>query len=190
MNHEIWTLEQAEMYHRFSPKLAQAIRDFLFHETQTLFIVDYGCGFGEYLKHLDNSFRCYGIEGTKGISDHPNAYSSIIEADLSQNFGYSLFKDKTLSVISLEVAEHIYPDKESVFIDNITRYCSEYLILSWALEGQGGVGHHNERNAEYVIPTIEARGFTFLPEPTQVLRDAGGSELSWFQNSIYVFKKK
>jgi 2-polyprenyl-3-methyl-5-hydroxy-6-metoxy-1,4-benzoquinol methylase len=48
-------------------------------------------------------------------------------------------------IISLEVAEHIPEIYEAVYLDNIFRHAKEGIILSWAVPGQGGLSHINNK---------------------------------------------
>ena len=54
---------------------------------------------------------------------------------------------------SLEVAEHIPLENEEAYLDNCCKLCEIGCILSWALPGQGGLGHVNEQPNEYVSQT-------------------------------------
>ena len=62
-------------------------------------------------------------------------------------------------IISLEVAEHIPSQFESVYLDNLVRHAKEGIILSWATIGQGGHSHVNNRNFEYVKEQMQKRNF-------------------------------
>jgi hypothetical protein len=44
-------------------------------------------------------------------------------------------------IVSLEVAEHIPSQFESVYLDNVFRHAREGIILSWAVPGQNGLSH-------------------------------------------------
>jgi hypothetical protein len=59
--------------------------------------------------------------------------------------------------------------------------------MSWALEGQGGLGHFNERSNEYIKSKIMALGYTNDVDAENVLREA--SSLWWFKNTLMVFRK-
>jgi hypothetical protein len=52
------------------------------------------------------------------------------------------------------VAEHIPPEYESIFIENLISCNRKGIILSWAIPGQGGHGHFNEKPNDYVIDLI------------------------------------
>lgn len=188
----IWDLEIAKREHQFSPKLAQEIAETIELDNKENIVLDFGCGKGTYLKYLSSlNFECHGFEGTHDIQSIAD-YHKIQYIDLRIPFPTPSIISVIGNVLCLEVAEHLPKEHESTFIENITSHVDGgcLLILSWAVIGQGGCGHHNEQNAEYVIPTFEARGFTFMPDYSQILRDAGGADLWWFKNSIYVFKKE
>jgi tryptophanyl-tRNA synthetase len=56
------------------------------------------------------------------------------------------------------------------FIDNICTSSTKYLIISWAIEGQGGDGHVNCRNNDYVINEISKRNFHYDEKLTHFLQ--------------------
>ena len=62
-------------------------------------------------------------------------------------------------IISLEVAEHIPEKYEAVYLDNILRHAKEGIILSWAVPGQGGLSHINNKPIEYVSKVMRENGF-------------------------------
>ena len=48
------------------------------------------------------------------------------------------------------MGEHIPKIYEKIFIDNLDNNNTKGIIISWAVKGQGGVGHVNEQNNEYI----------------------------------------
>lgn len=92
-------------------------------------------------------------------------------------------------VISLEVGEHIPKKGMNVYLDNITKHCSKYLITSWAVRGQPGFGHVNCLDNHEIIPLIEKRGFTYLKEESESARNVIKDNTWWFKNTILIFKK-
>jgi hypothetical protein len=44
-------------------------------------------------------------------------------------------------------------------LDNIYRHAKEGIILSWAVSGQGGLSHINNRPLEYVRNAMMKNGF-------------------------------
>jgi len=85
------------------------------------------------------------------------------------------------------VAEHINPEFEQTFLRNLSRHCSKKLVLSWAVPGQGGQRHVNERGEVYVINRMKEWGFELDEKATESLREA--ASISWFKKSIYVFTR-
>lgn len=177
----IFTYEQALVEHKTSRLLAAELVKVL---PANRHVIDYGCGKGEYLTWLSGKgFRCTGYEGTP-LKDLA-AFDNIIQADLSKPLG----ERPKGTVLCLEVAEHIPAEFEEVLIKNITENCTGKLILSWALKGQGGCGHVNEQDSDYVVPRIEREGFTLNTHLSSQLRAIAGAELWWFKKSIYVFER-
>lgn len=156
-------------------------------------VIDLGCGSGRYVKALSaQGFRVLGVDGTPGIVDVAVCdKANIVELDLSKadvllKAGMS---DRIYSVMCLEVAEHIPKDLEDVFLENVTKVCEKHLILSWAVKGQGGEGHVNEQNWDYVVKKLRKLGFVYNREESLRWREEAGQDYSWFKNSIYIFER-
>lgn len=184
----IWSLEDAKRLHMHSEKLAQWLAEHL----PVGEVYDFGCGLGYYVNFLnyykpeENPFTAQGFEGTPGIKSIALT-PAIIEMDITKRLELASEKG---SVISLEVMEHLMPgEQEEAALQNINEFCDQWLVLSWAVVGQGGHGHNNCRNADYVVPRIEAFGFKLEEELTASARAAGGQDLPYFNETIYVFKR-
>ena len=90
--------------------------------------------------------------------------------------------------LCLEVGEHIEPEHEAIVLDNIANSATKKIIMSWAIPGQGGFGHVNCRENDYIIAQMQARGWKHNPEESDFLR-ARCSGCDWFKNTIMVFDK-
>jgi hypothetical protein len=177
----IWSLEDAKKEHKHDASLSAALSK-LIPSNKT--VIDFGCGKGSYLRDLSKTHKkLVGVEGTKGIEQIAD-YSPIRCLDLSK----PIQMRERGTILCLEVAEHLLPEQEAMLLDNIDRHCNGLLVLSWALPKQGGHGHNNERDAQYVISTLTDRGYTFDDKATGMLRDS--ASLWWFKKSIYVFNRK
>ena len=88
-------------------------------------------------------------------------------------------------IISLEVAEHIPKKYEAVYLDNIFRHANEGIILSWAVPGQGGLSHINNKPIEYVTKVMRENGFKRDAEKTMKLQTS--ASLSWIKSNINVY---
>ncbi|XP_068232441.1 uncharacterized protein [Palaemon carinicauda] len=89
-------------------------------------------------------------------------------------------------VLSLEVGEHIPQEKEQTFLDNLVKYACKGVVLSWAIEGQGGYNHVNTRNNDYIQMQMEKRGLKMDQEASQMLRKK--VVVYWFKNSLMVYR--
>jgi SAM-dependent methyltransferase len=184
-----WTKDTDTMYHMHSPTLSNWIVDFLKDHENTQ-IYDFGCGLGDYLKALEDN----GFKKLKGIEVDPmdkNHKFKILKADLTEPLN---LKKKGI-IICLEVGEHIPARYESAFLDNLVNNCDKYLILSWAVRGQGGYGHFNELDNYEVIGRLVSLGFNFLSEVTLEARaylesyHVPGDKAFFFRNTLLIFEK-
>ena len=91
-------------------------------------------------------------------------------------------------VLSFEVLEHIPSKYETIVLDNIDRAAGHGVVLSWAVPGQGGFHHVNNRSPEYVKQTMYDRGFRTDEETSAALRKQ--ATLGWLRNNIMVFIRR
>ena len=91
-------------------------------------------------------------------------------------------------IISIEVAEHIPPQFEHIYLDNIARHAIEGVILSWAGPQQKGVTHVNARRFEYVNDRMKAIGFVHANEQSVKLQTLSRGNLKKLIN-VYVREK-
>ncbi|CAG2240315.1 unnamed protein product [Mytilus edulis] len=90
-------------------------------------------------------------------------------------------------VMSIEVAEHIPKQYESIFLDNIFRHAKEGVILSWAVPGQGGLNHVNNRPISYVIKVMNSSGFQLDKSSSQLLQNS--CSFKHLKRNLYVYKR-
>jgi hypothetical protein len=90
-------------------------------------------------------------------------------------------------VLCLEVGEHIPKSFEDILLKNLDRHNSKGIILSWATVGQKGYGHINEQSNEYIKNTMQGLGYHNDLKTENIFRRR--SSLSWFKNTIMVFRK-
>ncbi len=163
----------------FDYKLAVALADYIKEGTA----IDLGCGCGLYTRYLrDNGIDCVGFDGNPNTPAITEGLCQVL--DLSREVYLGRMFDY---VISLEVGEHIPRMYEEVFINNLHKLNRKGIILSWAVEGQGGAGHVNERSNAYIRGLLEGLGYTSQLEVEQKLREA--AEFWWFKETIMVFNR-
>jgi len=161
-------------------KLADAIVAFLKdHRAQS--VVDFGCGDGDYVNHfIKNGFKAVGYDGNPVTKLASGGTCFVQDLSIPVNFN-----KKFDWVMSLETGEHLPQKFERIFIENITRHVKEGLILSWAIKGQGGTGHFNEQNNDYIKSIFAEMGWHNDLEAENHLREKAG--IPWFKNTVMVF---
>ncbi|GAG88294.1 unnamed protein product [marine sediment metagenome] len=175
-----WTSTQETDTHRFDGSLCVAISELIKNDLKT--VIDIGCGNGAYTNAFNSTgFDCTGYDGSPLTPELTNNTCHI------KDFSETVDLGKFDLVLCLEVGEHIPLQYEQTFIDNLCRAAKNNIVLSWALVGQGGDGHVNCRNNDYVITEMAMRGFKIDIEKSNLLRSK--ATLSWFKNTIMYFKK-
>jgi 2-polyprenyl-3-methyl-5-hydroxy-6-metoxy-1,4-benzoquinol methylase len=146
-------------------------------------IYDFGCGNGKYVNNFINKgLNIIGFDG------NPNT-KNILQCKVQDLTDKDFKLEPVDFLISLEVCEHVPQMLENILIDNINKHINKngILVLSWAVKGQGGLGHVNCQNNDYVINKFEKMGYIYLNEQSEYFREK--SKLKWFKNTILVFKK-
>jgi cyclopropane fatty-acyl-phospholipid synthase-like methyltransferase len=175
------TTDQTGHVHDLS--IAAALSQYL-ADKQAKTVVDFGCGLGDYAKAFKaDGYKVEAYDGNPNTETLTNGIGKVL--DLSKPF---YLGKKFDVVLSLEVGEHIPKEFEEQFIDNITKHAKKHLIISWAIVGQGGDGHVNCANNDYIIGQIVDRGFKHNAKDSQTIRDAA-TNASWFSYTIMVFDK-
>lgn len=178
--HGFW---EGECEHMHDRDLALGIIAYL-KEHQVRNIVDFGCGNGSYIHVLkDAGFDVTGFDGNPATSKITGGLASTLDLAVPQNLG-----KQWDYVMSLEVGEHLPQHFEDIFIDNIHKHNAKGVILSWAVPGQGGHGHFNERDNEYIKEKFRALGYKNNKKAEEFLRKY--STLWWFKNTVMVFEKE
>lgn len=147
-------------------------------------VVDFGCGIGDYVRDIKESgIHCEGYDGNPNTGILTKGLCGVLE--LSEPF---YLENKFDCVLSFEVGEHIPKQYEQTFLNNICNHTKDLIILSWAIIGQGGDGHINCQNNEYIINQIESRGFFYQEQTSLMLRNSA-TTVEWFKNTILAFKR-
>jgi len=189
-NTGFWDGKNAHKHHVHSPKLAKWISDLLsgrfnlVEMPKNKRIYDAGCGIGEYLKQLeeDGFTNLVGFEGDPPVK---KVFDNIWKQDLTQPIPDA----EKGHMLLLEVGEHIPAEFESVLIDNVSRLCRGYLVLSWAVPGQDGYGHVNCKTNKNVIEMLRLKRFVYLPTLTEDARANVDDNAPWFRNTLMIFYK-
>jgi cyclopropane fatty-acyl-phospholipid synthase-like methyltransferase len=180
--HGFWEGVEASSQHCYDESLGLSLIDFL-KKVNAVNVADLGCGMGDYVK----LFKHHNIDA-QGFDGNPNT------PELTSGVGKVLdlsapvqFEEPYDWILSLEVGEHIPKEFEEMFINNLHNNNKRGIVLSWAIQGQGGHGHVNVQNNDYIKDKICALGYINDVEQENILRNA--STLEWFKNTIMVFRK-
>ena len=180
--HGFWDGEFAVDHHAYDESLSNAIVNFLKNENVKN-IVDLGCGLAKYVKNfIENGIDATGYDGNPKTPELTNNLAHV--KDLAVPF---TFETPYEWIMSIEVGEHLPPQYEDVYIQNLHNNNTKGIIMSWALEGQGGLGHFNEHSNEYIKQKIMDLGYINDFDAEHFLRES--STLWWFKDTIMVFRK-
>ena len=169
--------------HIHDRSLANALTQYLL-DKKAATVVDFGCGMGDYARAFKSAgLKVEAYDGNSNTEKISDGIGKVL--DLSKPF---YLKKKFDCVLSLEVGEHIPSEYEDQFLDNITKHAKNSLIISWAVEGQGGSGHVNCKNNDYIIGKLQDRGFKYNTAASDALRKAA-TNASWFSYTLMVFDK-
>jgi SAM-dependent methyltransferase len=178
-----WEASTAHEHHGYSEKLASWLISYLAARKPEL-IYDLGCGLGHYLKHLHEAGFTT-LVGVEGDPPERAVFGPITRHDLTTPI--SLDRG---TVLCFEVGEHVPAEHEDALLDNLVALCSDTLILSWAVRGQGGDGHVNCLDNAEVIARLARRGFTYLEHDSTAARRATADAVTpWFQNTLMIFRR-
>ena len=177
-----WEGLEVSSQHLYDKNLSNALLTF-FKNEQVKTLCDFGCGMGSYVQHFkENNINVSGYDGNPHTPQLTNNTCNIL--DLSKPIKF----DTPFSwVMSLEVGEHLPKIFEDLFINNLHNNNENGIVLSWAVKGQGGYGHFNEQNNDYIKSKICKLGYINDIESENQLRKC--STKRYFKNTIMVFRK-
>jgi len=134
--------------------------------------IDFGCGSGFYLEGMYLT-GCKNIIGIEYMYENAAPYiPELIKDNISKGNAMEPINKGIFDIsVSIEVAEHLLPEKSDIFIDNITNSSSKYIFFSAAPIGQGGRGHINEQPIEFWLEKLNNKGFIYSDEITQRIKN-------------------
>lgn len=159
-------------------------------------VLDVGCGpcaaMHIFAENGVETEHIKGLEADLSLQTHEKVNScdsSVIWVSLNEA-SYK-FERRFDLVWSYEVAEHI--DREEFFIATITDNAEKFIVMTAAAPGQTGYHHVNCQPQAHWIKLIEARGFAFERDITELLKAANlqdNQRYSWFVDNGMVFSRR
>lgn len=179
-----WTIEgsQFEYEHAYDSGVSNALVT-LAKKLNIQKSYDFGCGPGRYVEHFrNNNIEASGYDGNPITAKIPNCSVQ----DLTSDFQLQPVD----FLLCLEVCEHVPKEYEDKLLQTINNHVNPggTLVLSWAVVGQGGFGHVNCQNNDYVIKKIQSMGYAYNEIESLLLRSEV-TNATWFRNTILVFNK-
>lgn len=170
------------IWHQHSNKLMKKILE-IWPDKSTP-IVDLGCGHNFYVSVLQYAgYDAIGLD----MVDLGSKYFR--NRDITEPCYFSNGRAIKKNIISLEVGEHLPPEKSDAYLDNVTAFGGD-ILMSWAVLGQPGVGHINCHDNHWVIQKMKERGYHMDFQMTHDLRQAVvGCHCTWFMNTLMYFRK-
>ena len=177
-----WEGAEATSQHYTDTALADSLTFFLKNENATS-LIDFGCGMGDYVKKFrENHINAVGVDGNPNTPELTNQLCKVMDLSVPVKFD-----EKFDWVMSLEVGEHLPKEFEDTFIKNLHSNNKCGIVLSWAIKDQGGYGHFNEQNNDYIKRKICELGYiNDIPSEMKLRYEC---KLPWFKNTIMVFRK-
>ena len=164
---------------------AEAILPLLLAEIPIKSAVDVGCGAAAWaatcLKHGVPDVM--GVDGDyvdRSLLEIPK--NTFLPKDLDAPFDLGRTFDLAISV---EVAEHLSPNRSAGFVADLTRL-APVVLFSAALPGQGGRDHRNERWLSYWVDLFAKQNY----RPLDCIRHQVWQEekvMFWYRQNIMVF---
>lgn len=144
-------------------------------------VIDVGCGDGAYTEALQTA----GVD-CEGYDASPIRPTGCGYLDLSRPIKTT---ERFDWVLCLEVGEHIPAAYQQTVFDNLDKLARKGIVMSWAVEGQTGYGHVNERNNDYIERIMNSYGFERYHMTEQTLRD-GITDLPWMKDTVMVYARR
>jgi SAM-dependent methyltransferase len=148
-------------------------------------VVDVGAGLGTWLRAAaeHGAEDLVGIEGN-WVKDNGNRFggADYVYADLNAPLSIDRRFDLAISV---EVAEHLNPDRSQGLVEGICR-CSDVVIFGAAMPRQHGSAHINGRPHSFWIDLFEKQGFVCL-DPFRPKVWYNSSVYPWYAQNTFLF---
>jgi tryptophanyl-tRNA synthetase len=176
-----WNLDGSKFdkEHVYDPTLSQALI-VLAKSKNISKTYDFGCGHGLYTADfISANIACKGFDGNPITATLPDCQVR----DLTDSWQ----EPPVDFLLCLEVCEHVPKEYETALLNTLVRHVNPggTLVISWAVPGQGGLGHVNCKTNKDVIDKMESLGFVYNKEESEFLRKS--SKEPWFKNTILCF---
>jgi len=159
-------------------------------------VLDIGCAAGYYLEGMIEG----GVQNVLGFEYSYENVKEFVSDSMKDFVKYGNAMENIDAgqfdcCMSIEVAEHLLPEKTDMFLDNITSAAKDMIIFTAAPPGQKGTGHINEQTRDWWIDKIRERGFILSKEDIQTVHNCFSETkhnckyMSFIKAQIMCFRK-
>jgi SAM-dependent methyltransferase len=183
-----YTTDFYRMHRDGSRRSAAAIVPIVVDLVRPRSVIDIGCGVGGWLA----VFAEHGVEDVWGV-DGPHVDRKLLEIPADRFIKGDLRNPIRLPrrfdlVVSVEVAEHLPPDRAEAFVESLTELGS-VVLFSAAIPYQGGVDHLNEQWPDYWAERFSARGYVPIDwVRPRIWRDEGVEW--WYAQNVLLYAER
>jgi len=170
-------------------KWEEKMGEFLVGEYSLNSVVDFGCGTAHSLLGAYNM-------GAK-VFGYDIAFSSVKKFIPKEIVNFVLYGDVTDTIlceicncaISIETAEHIFPNKSENFVKNLCSSADKIIIITAAALEQTGIGHINCRSKSFWIDLFRSMNWKYsLKETDKIkLKCTEWKSPDWIINNLMFF---
>src|SRR6185369_10961467 len=136
-------------------KSMEAVIDF----NQVKSFGDFGCINGGLMESIKRKYPHMKVTGYDIFDWSKQHADPLVKEDVKiVDLRHPLKAEQVFDLVNCtEVGEHIDKEYEQVFLDNLTKNCGQWLILSWSDEINPQ--HFNPRSPSYICSEVKKRGF-------------------------------
>ncbi|KAJ3391984.1 hypothetical protein HDU92_008707 [Lobulomyces angularis] len=159
--------------------------------TREISLIDIGAGVGQYGRYFKRNcptINYKGFDGAGNVEQFTDNFLTWIDVT---DPAFDTIGEYTADwIMSLEVGEHIPSSGTDNFISLLDRHSRKGVILSWAVVGQHGHSHINNKDNDEVIKLFKERGY-YQDDWTRKFQEEAREKAKywWFKKTILVFKK-
>jgi SAM-dependent methyltransferase len=167
---------------------AKAIVPAVVELVRPMSVVDLGCGTGAWLAEFK---RCgvadiIGVDTTQVPTDELEIDpQDFVTTDLTEPLRLQGYFDLAISV---EVAEHLPPERSEQFVETLT-HLAPVVLFSAAVPHQGGEHHINEQWPSYWVDRFAERGFVALDPFRRLLWERTDVDW-WYAQNLVLFVQR
>ncbi|KAI9190831.1 uncharacterized protein BJ171DRAFT_539066 [Polychytrium aggregatum] len=154
-------------------------------------IVDIGAGVGQYGFYLKNhgaNIDYRGYDGAENVEEYTDGFLKWMDAT---NPLMDTIQGRADWVLSLEIGEHVPAEKTEELLNTFDRHNRYGVILSWAVIGQDGHHHINNKNNDEVVRIMENHGYYQDSWALDFQKEGrAAAQYFWFKSTFMVFKRR